>query len=405
MTIKSRLILLLVMAFCWGTRLAAQSFSHSATLQTPAVTGFYAISISPQLSAIANADLSDLRIMQGDIATPYMLRHKDQVVKKLATILPILSTKREGKYTLLDVENNANTGVAYMVMELTSNAVERTATLSGSDDRENWYIIADDLQFNALVANKDGLSVQVVQFPYSKYRYFRLKINNAHTDPLNIKRAWVYDLDTATALPGYIINPAPTVKQIDSSNKKTYVLLSAAASYMVSKVALTVSGPRYYSRLASAYILPDNNDSNALSLPSATFTLATGVNPVFDLPAQKAKAIIIEIQNDDNQPLRVTAAAAWQESRQIIAWLERGKNYRLAAGNATASAPVYDLPKFKDSIPDSLPSLSYSLLEASPTTQSAVVKKNTTTVWLWPAIIVAVLALGALTYRLLKDVK
>lgn len=405
MTTKSRLILLLVVALCSCNRMAAQQFSHVATLQTPGATGFYSIGISPQLSAIANADLSDVRIMLGDQATPYMHRHTERIVKESTTILPILSIARQGKYTLLDVENSTNAGVAYMVMELTSNAVERTAMLSGSDDREHWYIIADHLQFNAAVTTKDGMSVQVVQFPYSKYRYFRLKINNAQTDPLNIKRAWVYDIDTATSLPGYQTNPSPWVKQIDSGNKMTYVLLQNNAPYRVSKVALAVAGPRYYSRLASAYVLPENNDSSALCMPVASFTLATGVNPTFDLPAQKAKAIIVAIQNDDNQPLRVLGATTWQENRTIIAWLEQGTTYKLLAGNREATAPVYDLPKFKDSIPAGIPSLAYGELVVAPQVQATVAKKNDTTAWLWPAIIVAVVALGALTYRLLKDVK
>ncbi|MEP7144660.1 MAG: hypothetical protein ABI707_17390, partial [Ferruginibacter sp.] len=56
-------ILIALYIICGSPFLAfAQQFNYTAELDTVASTGFYAITISPQLSAYIKTDLADIRI-------------------------------------------------------------------------------------------------------------------------------------------------------------------------------------------------------------------------------------------------------------------------------------------------------------------------------------------------------
>jgi len=384
----------------------AQGFKVKAPLDAVTETGFYKIPVTPELTTYAKADLSDIRIAaDSSVFVPYINRSEIKKPSQDAFIsCPILSTATEGKYTMAVVKNASDSGTASLSFIIANTAVQRRTALSGSDDNNNWYIIDDAIWLTRSYRNNDGNFIQTLSFPFSKYKYFRLKIYNGSSDPLKIVSAGIFkNPDTAT-VPGYVTNPAASFIQKDSSNHNSYIIIKNKTPYLTGRIALDVTGPKFYDRAATAYVLYSAADSSRINEPVASFTISSGKPCIFNINSQRAYTIIIDISNKDNPPLRVTGVTTSQEQQYLVAYLEKGKNYSLLAGNADADAPQYDLSHFKENIPAVIPTLNYGTF-APVKIARAVTTPPAKNYWLWPTIIIAVILLSFLTYRLMNDMK
>ena len=399
-------LLLALLCMFHATNSYGQDYKYGAKLGEVPTTGFYKIPINPELSALAKSDLSDIRIKDSDVFVPY-IHHKDNKTEHKQSFINfhILSNTSDNKYTTVTIENPGHNGISELSLVIKNTCVERNTQLSGSDDKTNWYIINDKIRFAAAIQTGFADFTQTIQFPLSTYRYYKLKIDNAHTDPMNIERAGLIVKEDSQDPPGFLTNPVPSVIQKDSNNGRTYLLIKNAAPYLVNEVTLQVEGPKFYSRTGVAYLIYNEQDSNRFYNSYNPFTISSGVPVRFTVNCQKAKNIIIHIDNKDDKPLKFTGASTLQVQQYLVAWLEKGKTYTLVAGNPDATYPQYDLSLFKDSIPQQLNILTYSPFTSTPLQPAVVKEKPKTNQWLWPVIIIAVLSLGYLTYRMANDIK
>lgn len=68
---------------------AQSSFSMRATLERVPASGFYAINVSPELSAYVQVDFRDIRVLDGAGAqVPFIIDAVDSVIENPARIVP-----------------------------------------------------------------------------------------------------------------------------------------------------------------------------------------------------------------------------------------------------------------------------------------------------------------------------
>jgi len=407
MTIKNKFFfLLLLLLLITGSNGIAQEFKVKANFELVPATGFYKIPVTPELTGWANGDLSDVRIASdSNKFTPYINR-KESVKNNPEEFITcsILSNVTEGKYTSVVLENSLIGGTTNLSLVISNTAVQRFTALSGSDDKNKWYIIDDSILFNRSYRSTEGNYIQTLTFPLIKYKYFKLKINNINSDPLRVIGAGIYKNGRSVATKEYIDNPAPTCTQKDSSNNISYIIIKNKASYLTDKVFLEISGPKFYNRGITAYLIHNEKDSGSINEPVAGFTISSDSSNYFKISNQKAYTIILEINNKDNPPLMVKKVSTMQEMQYLVSWLEKGKTYSLLAGDPNATTPQYDLSHFKDNIPADIPTLSYGTFNLIPKIPPPIIKPSNN-YWLWPTIIFGVIVLSFLTYRLMKDMK
>nr|MCU0322183.1 hypothetical protein [Chitinophagaceae bacterium] len=123
------------------------------------------------------------------------------------------------------------------------------------------------------------------------------------------------------------------------------------------------------------------------------------------LAGLKSRDILLQINNDDNEPLKIQSIKAFQLQEYVLAYLESGHQYKLLFGDSLAEQPKYDLAAFKDSINKNLPILNIGAIESieykstpSPTSSS---NKNL----LWIALFVVVLILLLFSYKMVQEIK
>lgn len=378
----------------------AQTFAWKSDLDTVPATGFYTIPLSIDWLVRAKENLSDIRIKDEDHTTvPYLVKKIPSESKSLFISFPVIKIITDTLSTVVDIDASGHHGTDHLYLVISNNAVERFTSLSGSNDLKQWFIIDEKL----LLTNKNGYVtdhfVQGLSFPFIRYRFLRLTINNGVSYPLQILKAGIYaDTSLKESLPLYL-HQGTIYSQKDSTDGNTYVSIHNPQPYPVDRISMVVSGPKFYNRTAKAYSI---NERTKKYLGTTNFR--TGEDPALWLMAGKTQDILLVIENGDNPPLKVNKVNTQCRMQQLIAYLEKGKKYTVLGGNDSVTAPNYDLAVFRDSIQASSPLLQHKAITQNETATVAASSGNKNW-WIWPGIITALLALSLLTHRLMNDIK
>ena len=383
----------------------AQHFKFTATLDSVAVSGFYTISLSPQLSAIAKTDFADIRIADSKKQwVPHILQSSNtSLVEDLFTEFPIIenAVTDSGK-NLLIVHNTKAPGIYNLKLFLKNAAVNRLGVLSGSNDQHKWYIIDDAISINKSVETVKDEYLQEINFPLIKYKYLKIIIDNVHHDPLLITKAGFYEKSSAKNIDNYQNNPVTSFTQKDSNNY-TYITVKQDDNYQFDKILLSIKKPKYYSRNVEIYLSDrDVNHNIKPGLLLGNFQLTSSALSQFDLSRIKAKLFLIKIKNGDNPPLIIEKIITQQQTFSLITYLDSDKKYSLFFGDSLASFAEYDLQIFKDSIHVIHP-LKYKNIQ--PVNSDIVMKKGTNeNWWIWLSIIFGGFILSYCTYKMVGDI-
>ncbi len=406
-------LLLLVFSIAKGN---AQRYNYKAPLNTVMQSAFYEINITPQLAAYLKADLADVRITneQGKWI-PHIIKSTQPVFTPNAfTAFPILSNdiNDSGKSILIlknDAEKNkpdkADKNISEIVLFIKNASVNRRATISGSNDKTKWFIIAENILIENNYKTAGNYFINSVKFDKIDYSYFKILIDNYKTDPLNIIKAGSYQPPAfAAAVNNFVPNPAPVFTQQDSSNGRSYIKITNREAYHISKLQLIAGGAKFFKRNANIYTARNDGTVNEAKNNSLlSFQISSAGANEFYIKNFKEKYFYVVLENGDNPALQVKNMVTLQQANKIVTFLEKGKQYFIVLDNAAAGKPDYDLETFKDSIPGTMDSIGFGALQNIPL--PVVVKSTSHKWWLWPAIILAFIVLGSLSYKLLGEVR
>ncbi len=374
---------------------AQDNFSYRATLDTIIKSGFYNISLSPDIIAKSKMEMEDVRIKDNTGAEIAYILYTESSRPNEESFTEFPTSYSENR-TAVIINNILPNSLNKLYLLIKNSEAQRMATLSGSDDSQHWFIIKENIILqNEFTADSDAF-VQSVSFPPSSYKYFRITMPGKNILPLNIIKAGVYRHSFTDNI--YDALPAPNIIQKDSSDKKSYVYFSFADNYRIDKLAFLPSGANYYKR---HFVLFDKNTNNTM-LTDDTLSSAKQADIEFH---SKTNRLLMVIDNKDNRSLTIQSASAFQLHTSVTAYLDAGKTYSLYFGDSSAIAPSYDLQYFNDSIGNNIQSLPIKNIEKIKRLPTAQTKENNKANWLLWSIIIAVLSLLIyFSYRMIREI-
>lgn len=302
---------------------------------------------------------------------------------------------RKGCCTILTFENERKP-ISNVLLVTRNAAISKWATLLASDDRKEWYALKGRFQMGR--GNMSSTQyADVLDFPLSDYKYYRVVINDSTTAPLNITSAG-YESEQTYEGEYFAVDGVKMTVTDSAKGRLTWVTLDLDTTQFVDKLQFDISAPILYKRSATLYE-HEGKFLRATSLPDITSEHATEIKL-----STKTGQLLIRIENEDNRPLQFKAVRVWQLKRSLNAWLEAGHSYKLVFGDETFNLPNYDLGFFKDSIPDRPPVLDVAGVKLIPgvsATTSTTSFTNRNIVWV--AIILVAVILGTMSVRMLKE--
>ena len=384
---------------------AQQTFKYKADLHKVDSDGFYRIKLDPEVIARSRADLADIRILDDrKHFLPYIFGSQF-VFKSKADFIAFPQLNIPGatdSVTTFIAENIRHIAISQLYLQLRNTAVQRTATLSGSDDLVHWYAIKENISLNdaATVQHDKGTFMQSLNFPSSTYRYLKIGVFNKNKEPVAILQAGIYEEQFVS--PVYVKIPAGIVKQKDSGNI-SYVFIKLKDRYQINKLHLTVSGQKFYKRNVNIYTVT----GKIKNLISAAVISSSAIADLY--LSVKTDKILLEITNGDNPPVAVDKADPYQLDQSLIGYLEKGRQYHLLSGVEKAITPDYDLKFFGDSVGQQLVTVGHAAVRNNDlykiTAKPAKVISSKWNEWLLGAsITVAIAVLIFLTSRMVREV-
>jgi hypothetical protein len=399
--------ILMVMGLLSGlTPLSAQRFVQQAALPAIDTSRLYNIILTPEIIAGSTGlGLPDIRIYENGSEVPYLLQQEsDDYDLSSFREFEILENTQvvNGISTLLF----RNTGKLDHFELIVKNAwVTKQLSISGSNDRNKWYAVTEDLSLdlNTASPDKSGTTLtKTIQIPTTDYQYYRLLINDSAAAPLNIIKLGRYNIIPVEA--SYLSVPAPAlIKLKEVSPRQTALKIQFSGAYIIRKLSFNISAPALYHRQATLCTASGNT-----YIPQQQFTLTSNqpVQVVLNNPV-KEKNLYLFIDNENNPPLQIAAVKAWQANTYLISYLEKGKAYILKVGDTSLQTPTYDLSYFVDK----LDHVSYlhagklvraSTPEQAPAIISTIFKSK---IWIWAGIAGINLLIGFLVFKLIKDMQ
>ncbi|WP_158825665.1 DUF3999 family protein [Mucilaginibacter lacusdianchii] len=390
------LLILLGGYFC--PTFAQQKFKYKAAVQKVNTNQFYSITLQPDFTAKCQLGLPDIKITdEKGTVVPYLLGntlpvHAQSSYRELPKVLT--STLKDSLTSYI-AENKEGLNINQLWITLQNTAVNRTVNLLGSDDLQHWFAIKERIDLQQTTPGKTGTFVELLNFPLSTYRYFKIQVNNKNSTPIHILQAGVYLKQQVT--PDY--TPVPIANfSITHKADTSLININFNDSYQINKIHLQLAGTKYYQRRISLYGIEGKNKQWLTD----SLINSSGNGDIY--LSAKANRLQLIIQNEDNPPLLVKAIQAYQLNQTLIAYLENQHHYQLFFGNDKAIAPRYDLNIFKDSINHTLPVISHMAI--TPILYTAQKHSHSTipTWLLWAAGGLALIMLLALTLKMTKEI-
>ena len=347
------------------TTLNAQVFTHKAKVDAVTQKGFYRIPLNTALSGKAQGRWQDLRLFdaQGN-EVPYVLKKEEPYqVDQHYVVLNILKTELGPDKQILYIENPNKRRLNTLLLDIQNAETDRSVRISGSSDMKTWFGISDSMDFVLWGMSNETTQRKAIEFPNSNYPFLKIEIDRKNKEPLNITQVG-YSTD-ARHDPKYTrINGLQyTTKQ---SGSKTQLELTFTDPHTIDQLQFFITEPAYYQRHLTLKPLTQNrqvysikhryaeyDQSNfAFELSSASHGVLATEGYLGYMHHQK---LLIEIENNNDQPLRIDSIGAFQLSSHIIAELKPGNPYFIYVGDSNLDAPLYDLRYFESKIPEQLP--------------------------------------------------
>ena len=390
---------LFVFSFLIVLRAQSQNnFAYKAKIDSIKEAKFYKINLAPQVVAKCKPGLEDIRIFDEDgKQVSYILKNDLPVFKTENFVeFPVINTKKESdKQTHVTLQSPISKPINNLLLFVKNTEAHRAFNISGSDDSAHWFIIKENIYLDNSFSRDGETIIQSLSFPASNYKYFQLTILGEDVLPFNIVKAGVYKEDLIYGR--YVQIPAPDISQKDSLNKISYIRIHFDDKYLVNKIVFDVEGAKYYKRKFSLF---EQNKQNDFLLEGY---LSSELSNEFIINSKAAQLLLI-VNNEDNDPLRVKAVQAFQLNTYLLTYLEAGKNYFLNFGDSSIQAPKYDLASFADSANKNPLERSVNSFEKNNTSIAATTSSKNNKLLLWIIIGVILITLCFFTFKMVGEV-
>ncbi len=215
--------------------------------------------------------------------------------------------------------------------------------MSGSNDAKEWFGLVENETLTNLIAAKGTSVTQTISFPANTYSFLRIIFNDKKSLPLNIKSVGIAKIQL---IPDNFLEVTNFNYKIseDKDRKVTIIHFLADNSFQIKALAFDIKTD-YFNRSATIAV-KRNQQIKKRSLVYkenvAQFMLSSKKDKTIYFDAIDEKEFTVEIENQDNQPLAISAIRVLQKQDVVVARLIQNEKYQVIV-DTTLEKPNYDL--------------------------------------------------------------
>ena len=308
--------------------------------------------------------------------------------------------------TVIELERPADREIQDLEIWVRPADVQKAVRITGSDDRSHWYMVKDEQVVAQGARGDPPHQVLSINVPRSDYRYYRITLNDSLTPPMRVLGVGRF----ADKAPVRRFAPSVPLAFTQKDTARISIMHVAIPHPMaIDRLRFAVSDTSTFHRTGElrawySHVTQEKRRTRTMRYAEtiATFTIASDLAPVIDLPTTRADTFELVINNGDDRPLHFTRLEALVAEHLLVARLDQGMSYHLTTGDAERLAPQYDLAHFAKGLEAPLDTLSPGAPVLLPAKVAAMPGFDPSKWWVWAAIIVLMAGMGWMALRMLK---
>lgn len=371
-------------------------------------SGLNQITIDPKIRAFAKDDLRYFRILdKNNNQIPYAFVSQKRQAESYSPFKIVSKNSIADSITTLIIQNEKRSKLSSFSLQIENTSLRKVYAVSGSNDGEKWFGLVQDAMLTDL-ESANGTSVsKVISFPANTYGYLRIVFNDKKSLPLNLLSVGI---EKTQLIPEQLLNIADFTYTIseDKDQKLTKINFTAPNNFQIDAIAFDIS-TNYYSR--NARIVAKRKEQVKRKVRSydetiIDFNLNSKSDQTIYFSTISERNFTIEIENQDNQPLKITNIQVFQNPITIVSTLNKGEKYQVVI-DSTYSKPSYDLENFVAAKALNFPEVTLSNLTKVNAESKVQAQKQfwQTKLFMWICIILGGGLVGYFAFGLLKDMK
>lgn len=371
--------------------------------------GFHKILISPEVRSASKTNTDYFRILDNKKnEVPYVLLNDESYFETSYNEYPFESQNNtKDSVTSITIENKNKQKLDHFTFKIANTKVKKTYTISGSNNKKEWFGLATNQSFYGLNEAEKTTVEQTFAFPLTDYNFIKFEFDNKTSLPLQILNIGVYE-NQFSAVSQVEITDFKLINKTNKETKTTQLTVIFAKPQHIESLRFDIENEVF---LREARILVNKTRTVKKRTENyqeylANVQLHSGTLNSFELPFIFEKEIIIEIENNDNQPLTIKSVKFYQKPLYVICNLKSTETYE-AIIDTTLQKPIYDLVNFKASLNTNLPQATIRNFSKINTQNNAIETKTfwQTNAFMWLCIILGIVVISYFTMGLLKDLK
>lgn len=358
----------------------------------------------------ANAGFEDLRIFgikgKDTIEVPYLLKQlADKVTTNDIAFKQINQSAKPNGYYYTFQSPGINL-INQINLAFKQENFDWKVTLEGSNDNKEWFSILTDYRILSIKNNDTDYQFTKLNFPDSKYQYFRIAVKSPIQPEL--LEAKISKTDTIKGTYQGVKYQSFDLKN-DVSKKETVIDITLANPVPLSYLRLNAQSDfDFYRSIKIEYATDSFKTDKGIQYNYANLyegTISSLEEQAFNFANTITSRLKITIQNNDNKPLRLSGLQLKGNIYEIIARFDEPEDeYALYYGNEKATGPVYEIEKFESKIPNNLTGVNIGTEQQNPAYSVKIEKPLfENKVWLWVLMAVIIALLGWFSFKMLRN--
>jgi hypothetical protein len=371
-------------------------------------SGVNQIKIAAEIRAVAKNDLRYFRIIdRANNQVPYVIVDVYNKRESYQSFAIISKENLQDSITSIIIQNEVKKEISQFSLQIANSALTKSYSVSGSNDAKEWFGLVENETLTNLIAAKGTSVTRTISFPANTYSFLRIIFNDKKSLPLNIKSVGIAKTQL---IPDNFLEVTNFNYKIsdDKDRKVTIIHFSADNSFQIDALAFDIKTD-YFNRSATIAVKRKQEikkRSLVYKENAAQFMLSSKKDKTIYFDAIDEKEFTVEIENQDNQPLAISAIRVLQKPVVVVSRLIQNEKYHVIV-DTTLEKPNYDLGNFIAEKRVNLPEVRIVNFKKQEAKKIIHVEKSfwQTPLFMWICIasgggIVAYIAFG-----LLKDMK
>lgn len=405
MMTKNKIGLVLMLFLCLKSFSQTQDFQYRRTLENVSET-WHKIILPEESFDKFNPDFSDVRIFGNNkTETPYILKTASDRISETAIQFKTINVSNKNADYFYTFELLQAKEINQIKLGFEQENFDWKLDLEVSNNQTEWFLIQKDYRILSIKNSQTDYKFTQVDFPDSKYKFYRIKIKASEQPKLTEAKIWEQQKEEGSFKTATI----KTLKKTIDVKKKTSVIeVELAHKVPVSSIKINIGTTFDYYRPVTIEILRDSvkiEDKWHYNYDILTQgTLSSLEKKGFSTDNTLAKKLRITIENNNNQPLDIQGVEVKNAIYFLIARFTEKGNYSLFYGNKKAEKPQYDIENFEENIPKNPSVITVSKEEQNPEfkteTKSPLFENK---IWLWVLMGIIIVALAFYSLKMLRE--